>query len=132
MSQSGYRRVVAFTIATALLTVSVSRADEARNKDGAPVEYVITEAELQVQLMRFADRYAGFVAQAIGDVERLQSTPEARREFNAPLVYSTAAAYTIAADARPQVALLDMVVMTTLGRMVFEDHWRPRYGASGG
>ena len=80
--------------------------------------------------MRFADRYAGFVAQAIDDVERLQSTPEARREFNAPLVYSTAAAYTIAADARPQVALLDMVVMTTLGRMVFEEHWRPRYGAS--
>jgi len=130
MSRSGYRCVVTSTIAVALLTVSVASADEARKKDGAPVEYVITEAELQVRLMRFADRYAGFVAQAIDDVERLQSTPEARREFNAPLVYSTAAAYTIAADGRPQVALLDMVVMTTLGRMVFEEHWRPRYGAS--
>ena len=86
--------------------------------------------KLQMRLMRFADRYAGFVTQAIDDVERLQSTPEARREFNAPLVYSIAAAYTKAADARPQVALLDMVVMTTLGRMVFEEHWRPRYGAS--
>ena len=130
MSRSGYRCVVTFTIAVALLTVSVSSANEARNKDGAPAEYAVTEAELTLRLMRFADRYAGFVAQAIDDVKRRQSTPEAGREFNAPLVYSTAAAYTIAADARPQVALLDMVVMTTLGRMVFEEHWRPRYGAS--
>jgi len=132
MSQARYCRVVTATatVAVALLAVSVSRADEARNKEGATVEHVVTEAELQVRLMRFADRYAGFVAQAIDDVERLQPTPEARRQFNAPLVYSTAAAYTIAADARPQLALLDMVVMATLGRMVFEEHWRPRYGAA--
>ena len=130
MSQAGHRGVVTITIAVALLAVSVSTADERRNKREATVEYVITEPELQVRLMRFADRYAGFVTQAIDDVERLQSTPEARREFNAPLVHSIAAAYIKAADARPQVALLDMVVMTTLGRMVFEEHWRPRFGAS--
>jgi len=130
ISQTKFHRVVPFTIAVALLTVSVSRADEVKNKQAATVEHVVTEAELQVRLMRFADRYAGFVAQAIDDVERLQSTREARREFNAPLVYSTASAYTIAADARPQVGLLDMVVMTTLGRMVFEEHWRPKFGAS--
>jgi len=130
MSQAGYRWVVTFTIAVALLTVSVLRADEGRKRRGGTVEYVMTEAELQVRLMRFADRYAGFVTQAIDDVDRLGSTPEARREFNALLVYSTAAAYKIAADARPQVALLDMVVMVTLGRMVFEEQLRPRYGAS--
>lgn len=130
MSQAKYHRAATLTIAVALLIASVAKADEVRSKKAATVEYVVTEAELQVRLMRFADRYAGFVAQAIDDVERLQSTREARREFNAPLVYSTAAAYTIAADARPQVALLDMIVMTTLGRMVFEEHWRPRYGAS--
>ena len=130
MSQAGHRGVVTITIAVALLAVSVSTADERRNKREATVEYVITETELQVRLMRFADRYAGFVTQAIDDVERLQSTREARREFNAPLVHSIAAAYIKAADARPQVALLDMVVMTTLGRMVFEEHWRSRFGDS--
>ena len=130
MSQAGYRWIVTVTITVALLAVSVLGADEGRRNRGATAEYVITEAELQVRLMRFADRYAGFVTQAIDDVERLQSTSEARREFNAPLVYSIAAAYIKAADARPQVALLDMVVMTTLGRMVFEEHWRSRFGDS--
>ena len=50
MSRSGYRCVVTFTIAVALLTVSVSSADEARKKDGAAAEYVVTEAELTVAI----------------------------------------------------------------------------------
>ena len=55
--------------------------------------------------------------------------PRSRRALLGDVVYSAAAAFTIAADPEPQVALLDMVVMTTLGRMVYEDYWRPRFGA---
>ena len=38
------------------------------------------------------------------------------------------AAYTIAAAPNPEVGLLDMVVLTTLGRMIYEAHWGKQYG----
>jgi hypothetical protein len=91
-------------------------------------EYVVTEAELQLELMSYADRYAAVAAQVIDDVERLGPPPETRRAVLGDMVFSAAAAFTIAADADPQLALLDMMVMTTLGRIVYEDYWRPRLG----
>ena len=38
--------------------------------------------------------------------------------------------YTIAAQPNPQVGLLDMVAVTTLGRMIYEDNIRRKYGKS--
>jgi len=97
-------------------------------KKPKPDVYVLTEAELQLELMSYADRYAAVVAQIIDDVERLGPPPETRRAVLGDMVFSAAAAFTIAADADPQLGLLDMVVMTTLGRVVYEDYWRPRLG----
>ena len=99
-------------------------------KKKIPDTYVVTEAELQLELMSYADRYAAVVAQVVDDVERLGPPPETRRAIVGDLVYSAAAAFTIAADPEPQLALLDMVVMTTLGRIVYEDYWRQRLGES--
>jgi predicted DNA-binding ribbon-helix-helix protein len=44
-------------------------------------------------------------------------------------VYSVADAFTIAAGPNPATAFLDMVVMVTLGRMVFEEHYAKKYGS---
>jgi len=116
---------VALTLGVAILMVSgIGHAAKKQKQD----EYVVTEAELQLELMSYADRYAAVVAQVIDDVERLGPPPETRRAMLGDVVYSAAAAFTIAADPDPQVALLDMVVMTTLGRIVYEDYWRPRLG----
>ena len=71
----------------------------------------MTEAELQLDLMSYADRYASVAAQAIDDVERMGPPPETRRAILGDLVYSTAAAFTIAAEPDPQLALLDLVVL---------------------
>ncbi len=90
--------------------------------------YVMTSAELQLELMSYADRYAATVAQAIDDVERLDPSPEVRRAILGDVVFSAASAFTIAADPDPQLALLDMVVMTTLGRIVYEDYWPEKLG----
>jgi hypothetical protein len=38
--------------------------------------------------------------------------------------------YTIAAEPNPQVGLLDMVAVTTLGRIIYEDNMRRKYGES--
>ena len=110
--------------ATILMVAGVGHAA----KKPKPDEYVVTEAELQLELMSFADRYAAMAAQAIDDVERLGPPPETRRAILGDMVFSAAAAFTVAADPDPQLALLDMVVMTTLGRIVYEDYWRPRLG----
>ncbi|MHC4639452.1 MAG: hypothetical protein ACYTBV_18440 [Planctomycetota bacterium] len=44
-------------------------------------------------------------------------------------MYSVADAFTIAAGPNPATAFLDMVVMVTLGRMVFEEHYAKKYGS---
>lgn len=117
---------LALALGAALLLVS---GDGHAAKKQKNQEYVVTAAELQLELMSYADRYASVAAQAIDDVERLDPPPETRRAILGDLVYSAAAAFTIAAEADPQLALLDLVVMTRMGRMVFEDYWRPRLGA---
>jgi hypothetical protein len=110
--------------AAILLAAGVGHAAKKQKQD----EYVVTEAELQLELMSYADRYAAVVAQVIDDVERLGPPPETRRAVLGDMVFSAAAAFTVAADPDPQLALLDMVVMTTLGRIVYEDYWRQRLG----
>jgi len=125
MSSTKIRRATTLIVVGTLLFSSVAVAGKRAKK----AEYTLTEADLQADLMSYADRYASIVAQAIDDVRELEPPPEVRRRVTADLVYSAAAAYTVAADSNPQVALLDMVVLGTLGRMVFEEHWRPRYGA---
>jgi hypothetical protein len=39
-----------------------------------------------------------------------------------------ASVFTIAAGPNPEVALLDMAVLATLGRMVYEEHWLVKWG----
>ena len=126
-----YRKPVLIIVIAVLATVlptSVADAAKGKGKKGTQDPQAITDAGLQAELMSYADRYASIAAQAIDDVERLEPPPNMRRMIMGDLVFSAAAAFTIAADANPQIALLDMVVMATLGRMIFEDHWLPEYG----
>ena len=127
MARKRINRSLSLGLALGAAILMVSGLGHAGKKQ-KPDEYVVTEAELQLELMSYADRYAAVVAQVIDDVERLGPPPETRRAIVGDLVYSAAAAFTIAADPEPQLALLDMVVMTTLGRVVYEDYWRQRLG----
>ncbi|MHC4686663.1 MAG: hypothetical protein ACYTEW_20490 [Planctomycetota bacterium] len=90
--------------------------------------YAMTESELQSQVMGFADRYVSIIVAASSEYDDQSPSPENRRLIRGQLVYSIANAFTIAAEPDPDVALLDMVVMVTLGRMVFEEHWMKKVG----
>jgi hypothetical protein len=129
MPRNRVDRSLSLALALGAAILLVSGAGHAAKKT-KPDEYVVTEAQLQRKLMSYADRYAATASQVVHDVERLGPSPETRLAILGDLAYSAAGAFTIAADSFPQVALLDMVVLTTLGRMVFEDYWRPRLGAS--
>ena len=90
--------------------------------------YVMTEVELQSELMSYADRFASIITQAFEDFETLKPKPQARQFILSDLVYSISAVYTIAAEPNPQVGLLDMVAVTTLGRLIYEKNIRRKYG----
>jgi len=127
MGHTSNRRLFITLVACLAVLVTACATSEAAKKKDAK-QYVLTSAELQLELMSYADRYAAVVAQAIDDVERMDVPPEVRRAILGDVVFSAAAAFTIAADADPQLALLDLVVMTTLGRMVYEDYWPEKLG----
>jgi len=91
-------------------------------------DYVMTEIELQSELMSYADRFASIMAQSFEDFDALKPSPEARRFVLDDMVHAIASVFTTAAEPNPQTALLDMVAIATLGRMIFEDNIRRRYG----
>ncbi len=92
--------------------------------------FVMTEVELQSELMSYADRFASIITQALEDFETLNPPPQARQFILSDLVYSMSSVYTVAAEPNPQVGLLDMVAVTTLGRIIYEDNVRRKYGNS--
>jgi hypothetical protein len=83
----------------------------------------LTQLQLQAELMSFADRLMTFLAQSTRD-------PEIRQDplLFADLHFIMTSAETIAASPNPEVGLLDMVVLTTLGRMIYEEHYHQQYG----
>jgi hypothetical protein len=102
---------------------AAKKKDADKNKD-----YAMTEVVLQSELMSYADRFASLMTQAIEDFDTFKPDPETRHFIMGEGVYSISAVYTIAAEPNPQVALLDMVTLTTLGRLIYEDNIKQKYG----
>jgi hypothetical protein len=106
------------------MTQSISIAAKKAKKQA----YVMTEIELQSELMSYADRFASILAQSFEDFDALSPSPESRRFVLDDMVHAISSAFTTAAEPNPQTALLDMVAIATLGRMIYEDNIRKRYG----
>jgi hypothetical protein len=82
--------------------------------------------DLQLRVMRFADRYAGRTNDALLD---FQGSPEDRLRAQTWKLQQSQAAYSIATGPDPVTNALDMVVLASLSRMVVDD-WSvtERYG----
>jgi hypothetical protein len=119
-----FQVVVILALATGTGHTATKKEKDKKKKEA----YVMTEAELQSQVMSFADRFASIIVAAFNVYDAQSPPPEHRRIVRGSTVYAMAAAVTIAAEADPDVALLDMVTMVVLGRMVFEEHWRKKFG----
>ena len=96
------------------------------NKDGSAV---MTQAELQSQVMAFADRYFSIMTSAYSAFEAQAPPTENHKHILSICTYSISSAFTIAAQSNPVGALLDMVAMVTLGRIIFEENMLPKYGS---
>ena len=117
-----------------VLGIVLSFADEGYSKKKSKKKeektYAMNEAELQAHLMGFADRFAAYISQGFETYDELDPPLESRRIVLRDAVYSMYSAFTIAADADPDAALLDMVVMVTLGRLIYEEHWLAKLSPS--
>lgn len=113
---------VIFILAAVMVSPAFSKQDR-EEKSGQ-----MTAVELQSELMSFADRFATVLTQAFYDFEARGPKPQARYMVLSDIAYSTAAVFTIAAGPNPEVAMLDMVVLATIGRMIYEEHWSKELG----
>jgi hypothetical protein len=79
--------------------------------------------QLQLAVMRFADEYAGRIADPILTFKRETTDAGERLAAQNWLLSQTTSAYTVASGPNPIANALDMVVLATLSRMVMEDSW---------
>jgi hypothetical protein len=87
-------------------------------------------AEVQVEVMRYADDYATTVVQAAGRIEL--PTDEKRLAVVSWQLEESTAAYDVATGPNPLLNVVDMVVLVALSRWAVEKYWVPEvFGESG-
>ncbi len=121
MLHRGLCPVVLLCMAFLLAGTSSYAAAPEEEKEGS-----ITQAELQSTLMGFADTFGATIIRASINLEKRAQSRQARFEALVMRVYPFASVVEIAAGPNPEAALLDMVVMVTLNRIVWEDYWGPK------
>lgn len=82
-------------------------------------------AAVQSDVMRFADRFDAELVAATHEFTARGGTTEARVQALEWSIEARTSAITIASGPNPNVALLDMLVFVTLGRVAHEEHWMP-------
>ena len=125
------RKCLCLLLALGILSIAggdVQSATEEKNKDAKEKTYVINEAQLQSHMMSFADRFASILDSAIAKFENLNPQGKNRYEVLELMTFSLHQAFLIAGESDPDVALLDMFSMVTLGRIFFEEEGPSRYG----
>lgn len=127
MKKVSYFRLLLIFLMVSVIVLTAGTGHGAK-EDKDKSTSVITEAELQSHLMSFADRFTSIISTAAHKYDALLPPPESRLPVMGSAIYARAAAYIIAAESDPDVALLDMVVMVTLGRMIYEEHWQKEFG----
>ena len=119
---------VIFVIAAVFLLPHQSFTAANTKENQQEKTHVMTALQLQSQLMSFADRCVNNLSQMNQEFVNRIKDPKIRLAVFGDLFSYTLAAFTIAAQPNPEVALLDMMVLASLGRIVYEQHWLPKNG----
>lgn len=118
----GGRLLVCGLVFAALLCgcKTIERADPRKR---AAEERAQQLQRLQLEVMRFADEYAGRSREVINSFQAGLQNPDERLAAQNWKVQQASAAYTIASGPNPLSNALDMVVLASLSRMVIDDAW---------
>jgi len=115
--------VIAVIVFAATVATTAPHAEESARHQP------FTSEELQAALMSFADNWASQIFEATALLVRQVAKPDVRLEADRFKHNAISAAYHIAAGPYPGAGLLDMLVLVTLNRLVWEEYWGPQvYG----
>ena len=101
-------RIVLAGLLFIFLAVTVQAAEKNSRAEGRAV---MTEAELQAQVMAFADRFTSIISAGLQEYKAQAPSPESYKPVFTLVAYSMSSAFTIAAESKPVGALLDMIAM---------------------
>jgi hypothetical protein len=121
------RRVLIGLLIVLALPFAGNATAEAKKKQ-TEQDAAQARAELQSAVMRFSDHLASRLVEGFSEVEKQDLPTEVWRVAFEDLLFATQAAYTIAVDPSPRAAVLDLVVLVSLGRIAYEDDRIPKYG----
>jgi hypothetical protein len=112
--------------AVALIVIVFSTPAVAKKKSKPPEE--LTRQQLQSLLMSYSDRYIATLEDF--HLEFLDTAPpyKIRAQVSGDIINAYFDVINLAASPNPEIALLDLVVLVTLQRMIYEDHWRKIFG----
>ena len=101
----------------------------ASTKEEKEVPASMTLPEIQGAVMSFADTFGAMVGDFATILENQATSAQGRINAAKMRLWGISSVLQIASGPYPGVALLDMVVLTTLNRIVWEEFWRPKvYG----
>ena len=84
--------------------------------------------QLRSFLMDFADRYMQMVGQAADTLQKENRDPDSRVAIQSIKLFSCSAAFSIAIDANPHMALLNMEVLVHLQGSIWRDEASKKFG----
>lgn len=88
----------------------------------------VTYTQLRTLIMNFADHYNQMVGQAADGLQKANDDPDMRAGIHSMKLFPCSAAFSIAIDPNPQLALLDMGILVYLQGSVWRDNLPKRYG----
>jgi hypothetical protein len=104
---------------------SKSKSENKTDEKGESQD-AMTRAELQAAVRAFADSFGARVAEAATELENQAMILGARLAASRMRYLSVPSSIEISCGPHPAPALLDLVVLTTLTRTVWEEYWRPQ------
>jgi hypothetical protein len=119
---TNYKRGACLVI-VAVIVASCSGTRALRSGSNSAQDSAASLQQLQVQVMRFADDYAGQVAEQTRLLQASAPSAEDRLLAQNWQLSQATSAYLNASGPNPIVGTLDLVVLATLSRMVMEDYW---------
>src|SRR6516165_8279463 len=117
------RRLLACGLALAVALSGCRTIERADPRKRAAEQHTEKVRKLQLEVMRFADEYAGASRESVTALQNGLDDPDKRLMLQNWKVQQATAAYTIASGPNPVSNALDMVVLATLSRMVIDDVW---------
>jgi len=119
---------IAFTIVGAAACASAAPQTEqiiVAPIDGGSSDEAMTRAELEDHVRRFADRYYTRMALAVGTIRKTATDDNEVEILQGWQAIAQATAVDIAIGPNPVTNLMDMMVLTSLEKMVIRDYWKP-------